>query len=177
MNTDEHQHQHRSRPTSIEPIVLTARPFSDSDFIHSRDLPPPYTEERFVLGHSTGPTLSTIVNNHHRTSYDESDIESTNPTATTTINTPITATTSSSTSSSLYRIGKRQVPIHTLRNRMRQFISGSAVRTSADGLNHPMYPRTTISSTADIHLEPTMPIASIDDDEQQSSEDDKMLTP
>jgi hypothetical protein len=51
---------------------------------------------------------------------------------------------------------------------MRQFISGSAIR---DDFNHPMQATTTIN------LEEQLPVASIEDDEQPSSDDDKMLTP
>ena len=60
---------------------------------------------------------------------------------------------------------------------MRQFISGSAVRLATDELNHPMQPTTTNTATLEISLEQAMPSASIEDEEQPSSDDDKMLTP
>ena len=60
---------------------------------------------------------------------------------------------------------------------MRQFISGSAVRLATDESNHPMQPTTTSTTTLEINLEPSTPIASIEDDELPSSDDDKMLTP
>jgi len=99
-------------------------------------------------------SLSTTMINSRRSSSGGSEVESTNPTTT--------------TSSSLYRLRKRQIPINTLRDRMRQFISGSAIR---DDFNHPMQATTTIN------LEEQLPVASIEDDEQPSSDDDKMLTP
>jgi hypothetical protein len=141
--------------TAVQPIVLTTRPYLNSDFIQPRELPPPYTEEQLA---PLNPMSTTIINSR-RSSSGGSDIESTNGPPTT---------------SSLYRIRKRQIPVNTLRDRMRQFISGSAVRVTTDDINHPMQPTTT---TLDIDLEQQPPVASIDDDEQPSSDDDKMLTP
>jgi hypothetical protein len=140
--------------TSIRPIVLTTRSHLSSDFIQPRELPPPYTEEQLAASNPTINSLSTTIINSRRSSNGGSDIDSTNPMTTTT--------------SSLYRIRKRQIPMNTLRDRMRQFISGSAIR---DDFNHPMQPTTTID------LEEQPPVASIEDDEQPSSDDDKMLTP
>ncbi len=137
-------------PTPVQPILLTTRSYLNSDFIQPRELPPPYTEEQLV------PSNPTVITHSRRSSNGGgSDIEST-------------------TSSSLYRIHKRQIPVNTLRDRMRQFISGSAVRITTDELNHPMQTTTT---TLDIDLEEHPPVASIEDDEQPSSDDDKMLTP
>jgi hypothetical protein len=88
--------------------------------LSNRELPPPYSEEQ----------LSSI---HH-----ESDIQSS-------ITTPI----NSSSSSSLIRIHKQQIPLNTIRNHLEE---------------QPSSPP---------------PIATIEDDEQASSndDDDKMLVP
>ncbi len=145
---------------SIRPIVLTTRSHLNSDFIQSREPPPPYTEEQLVPSNNPAiNSLSTTMINSRRSSSGGSDIESTNPTTTT---------------SSLYRLRKRQVPVNTLRDRMRQFISGSTIRVTTDDFNHPMQPTTT---TLNIDLEEQPPVASIEDDEQPSSDDDKILTP
>ena len=160
INSNSHQFDiyERHNPP-IQPIVLTARSYLNSDFIQPRELPPPYTEEQLVSSNPTLNSLSTVIPNSRRSSSGGSDIESTNRTTTT---------------SSLYRIHKRQIPINTLRDRMRQFISGSAVRITTDELNHPMQTTTT---TLNIDLEEHPPVASIEDDEQPSSDDDKILTP
>jgi hypothetical protein len=158
---DIYERHNPPRPTSIHPILLTTRSHLNSDFIQPpRELPPPYTEEQLIP--SNNPTinsLSTTIINSRRNSSGGSDIESTNPTTTT---------------SSLYRLRKRQIPVNTLRDRMRQFISGTANRGTTDDFNHPMQPTTT---TLNINLEEQPPVASIEDDEQPSSDDDKMLTP
>jgi len=143
-------------PTPVQPILLTTRSYLNSDFIQPRELPPPYTEEQLVPSNPAINPQSTVITHSRRSSNGGgSDIEST-------------------TSSSLYRIHKRQIPVNTLRDRMRQFISGSAVRITTDELNHPMQTTTT---TLDIDLEEHQPVASIEDDEQPSSDDDKILTP
>ena len=69
------------------------------------------------------------------------------------------------------------MPMNTLRDRMRQFISGSTARTPVDELSHPMEPTTTSSASLDIHVEPATSVATMEDEEQGSSDDDKMLTP
>ncbi|CAF4987840.1 unnamed protein product, partial [Rotaria socialis] len=69
-----------------------------------------------------------------------------------------------------YRIRKQQIPINTLRDRMRQFITNSTVR---DDLTHSIQPTTT---TPEMNFEEQPPVASMEDDEQPSSDDDKMLT-
>jgi hypothetical protein len=149
-------YERHNPPISVptRPIVLTTRSHLTSDFIQPRELPPPYTEEQSVSSNPTINSLSTTMIHSRRSSSGGSEVESTNPTTT--------------TSSSLYRLRKRQIPINTLRDRMRQFISGSAIR---DDFNHPMQATTTIN------LEEQLPVASIEDDEQPSSDDDKMLTP
>ncbi len=151
-----YERHHPPVPTPIQPIVLTARPYLNSDFIQPRELPPPYTEEQLVSSNPTVNSLSTTIINSRRNSSGGSDIELTNPTTTT------------------HRIRKRQVPINTLRDRMRQFISGTTIRSTTDDLNHPMQPTTTRLGI-DFEEQPT--VVSIEDDEQPSSDDDKMLTP
>ncbi len=160
--SDIYERHNPSIPTPVQPILLTTRSYLNSDFIQPRELPPPYTEEQLVPSNPTINSLSTVITHSRRSSNGGgSDIESTNRTTTT-------------TTSSLYRIHKRQIPVNTLRDRMRQFISGSAVRITTDELNHPMQTTTT---TLDIDLEEHPPVASIEDDEQPSSDDDKILTP
>lgn len=174
-------HHHRSRTNLIQPLILASRSCPSSDFVHPRELPPPYSEEQFVLSQTTGPSISVPMNPTRRCSSDASDIDGTNSTGatfTTTTNNNLTTTTSlSSSSSSLHRLRKRQMPINTLRDRMRQFISGSTARTPVDELSHPMEPTTTSSASLDIHVEPVTSVATIEDEEQGSSDDDKMLTP
>ncbi|CAF0832303.1 unnamed protein product [Adineta steineri] len=121
-------------------------------------LPPPYTEQQIIPSNPSINSLSTAITNSRRSSSGGSDIESINRT----------------TPTSSYRLQKRQIPINTLRDRMRQFISGSAVRVTTDELNHPVQTTTT---TLDIDLEEQPPVASMEDDEQHSSDDDKILTP
>lgn len=153
------RHSRPSATTPTRPVVVTTRSHLNSDFIQSRELPPPYTEEQSVPLNPPNISLSTTTINSRRNSNSGgggSDIESTNPT-TTTNPTPL-----------LYRQRKRQVPVNTLRDRMRQFISGAAIR---DEFGHPM------QATTAINLEEQPPVASIEDDEQPSSDDDKMLTP
>ncbi|CAF1117896.1 unnamed protein product [Adineta ricciae] len=146
-------------------LALSARPFVNSDFIQPRELPPPYTEEQLM---SLNPSLTSLTTSttvpptstSRRSSNSGSDIESNNR---------------STSTSSMYRIRKRQIPMNTLRDRMRQFISGtSAVRLTTDDLSHPMQPATT--TTIDIDLVEQPPVATLKDDEPQSSDDDKILT-
>ena len=90
------------------------------------------------------------------------------------------STNPTTTSASLYRLRKRQMPINTLRDRMRQFISGSAVRITADAMNHPMQPTTTSApSVLEMNSDEVTPAASMEDEEQACSDDDddKLLTP
>jgi hypothetical protein len=150
-----YERHHTPMPTPVQPIVLTARPYLNSDFIQSRELPPPYTEEQLAPSNPSINSISTTIINSRRSSGG-SDIESTNPTTT------------------IHRIRKRQVPINTLRDRMRQFISGSTVRSTTDDSSHPMQ-LTTTRLSIDLEEQPT--VVSIEDDEQPSSDDDKMLTP
>lgn len=176
-----HHHHHRSRTNLIQPLILTSRSCPSSDFLHPRELPPPYSEEQFVLSQTTGPSISVPMNPTRRSSSDASDIDginSTGATLTTTTNNNLTTTTTTSlSSSSLHRLRKRQLPMSTLRDRMRQFISGTTARTPVDELSHPMEPTTTSSASLDIHVEPVTSVATIEDEEQGSSDDDKMLTP
>ena len=151
------ERQPRSSATPTRSVVVTTRSHLNSDFIQSRELPPPYTEEQLVPLNPPINSLSTpTINSRRNSSGGGSDIESTNP-PTTTNTTPL-----------FYRQRKRQVPVNTLRDRMRQFISGAAIR---DEFGHPMQATTTIN------LEEQPPVASMEDDEQPSSDDDKMLTP
>ena len=155
---DTHEHQSRSNATTpTRSVAVTTRSHLNSDFIQSRELPPPYTEEQSVPLNPPSNSLPTPTNNTRRSSSTGgSDIELTNPTNTT------------GTTPSFYRRRKQQIPVNTLRDRMRQFISGAAIR---DDFDHSMQATTTIN------LEEQPPVASIEDDEQPSSDDDKMLTP
>lgn len=157
--------QTRTYERSHRPIILTTRSNLNSDFIQPRELPPPYTEEQFLPSNPSINSLTTSNINSRRSSQAGSDTEtnSSNPAAT---------TSSSSASIGMYRLRKRQIPINTLRDRMRQFISGSAIRVTTDDFSHPMQPTTT-----SIHLEEQQPVVTIEDDEQPSTDDDKMLTP
>ena len=163
---DIYERHHTPMPTATQPIVLTARPHLNSDFIHPRELPPPYSEEQSTPSHTTVHALSTGPSSSRRSSSGGSDMESTHPTT---------------TSASLYRLRKRQMPINTLRDRMRQFISGSAGRITADAMNHPMQPTTTTTNASlalDMHSDEVTPAASMEDEEQPcSDDDDKLLTP
>ncbi|CAF4080046.1 unnamed protein product [Adineta steineri] len=155
---DTYERHNSSILSSVQPIHLPTRPYLNSDFIQSRELPPPYTEQQIIPSNPSINSLSTAITNSRRSSSGGSDIESINRT----------------TPTSSYRLQKRQIPINTLRDRMRQFISGSAVRVTTDELNHPVQTTTT---TLDIDLEEQPPVASMEDDEQHSSDDDKILTP
>lgn len=85
----------------------------------------------------------------------------------------------STSTSSLHRLRKQHAGGNTLRDRMRQFISGTtAMRITTDDLSHPMQ---TTATTIDIDPEeqPTVISAKDDDedDEQPGNDDDKILTP
>ncbi|CAF3731038.1 unnamed protein product [Rotaria sordida] len=151
-------YEHHNLSNTIQPIILNTRSYLNSDFIQSRELPPPYVEEQLALVNPTINSISTTMTNSRRNSSGGSDMESTN-----------------SMSSSSYRIRKRQIPINTLRDRMRQFISNSTVRITTDDVNHSIQPTTT---TLDMNFDEQPPVASIDDDDEQPTSDDhKMLTP
>ncbi|CAF1166852.1 unnamed protein product [Rotaria magnacalcarata] len=151
-------YEQHNQQTSVQPIILSTRSYFNSDFMQPRELPPPYSEDQLI---SSNPTT---ITNSRRSSIGVvvggggggSDHESTNTTT---------------TISSLYRIRKQQMPINTLRDRMRQFITNSTVR---DDLTHSIQPTTT---TSEMNFEEQPPVASMEDDEQPSSDDDKMLTP
>ncbi|UJR37610.1 hypothetical protein I4U23_030307 [Adineta vaga] len=159
---DTYERQNPSISIQNHPNVLPTRPYSNSDFIQPRELPPPYAEEQLI---SLNPSINslttpTTTNSRRSSSGGGSDIETNNR---------------STSNSSLYRIRKRQIPINTLRDRMRQFISGtSAVRLTTDDSSHPMQPTTT---TINIDLQEQPPVTSMEDDETHSSDDDKILTP
>lgn len=167
-----HHHHHRSRSSSIQQFLINSR----SDFLQTRELPPPYTEEQFVLAQTTGTTLSLPIQSTRHVSADLTDLEGTNSNGATS-NAP---TTSNTSTSSPHRLRKRHMPVNTLRDRMRQFISGSTGRTSLDELCHPMEPTsttTTGSASLDIHVEPVPSLETMEDEEPASSDDDKLLTP
>ncbi|CAF3056298.1 unnamed protein product [Rotaria sp. Silwood2] len=151
-------YEHNNLSNTIQPIILNTRSYLNSDFIQSRELPPPYVEEQLALVNPPINSISTIANSR-RSSSGGSDMESTNPI------------------SSLYRIRKRQIPVNTLRDRMRQFISNSTVRVTTDDLNHSIQPTTATTTTLDSHFDEQPPVTSIDVDEQATSDDYKMLTP
>ncbi|CAF3578250.1 unnamed protein product [Rotaria socialis] len=156
-------YEQHNQQTSVQPIILSTRSYFNSDFMQPRELPPPYSEDQSI---SSNPT--TIINSRRSSigvvvggggsgngNGSGSDHEPTN---------------STNTISSLYRIRKQQIPINTLRDRMRQFITNSTVR---DDLTHSIQPTTT---TSEMNFEEQPPVASMEDDEQPSSDDDKMLT-
>ncbi|CAF1054023.1 unnamed protein product [Rotaria sp. Silwood1] len=156
-------YEHNNLSNTIQPIILNTRSYLNSDFIQPRELPPPYVEEQLASINpssnsttTTTTTITTTTNSRRNSSGGSSDIESTNSIP------------------SLYHIRKRQIPINTLRDRMRQFISNSTVRITTDDLNHSIQPTTT---TLDINFNEQPPVASVDDDEQATSDDHKMLTP
>lgn len=151
-------YEHQSPSNTAQPTVVSSRSYLHSDFIQPRELPPPYIEEQSVLSHPTINSISTAVTNSRRSSSAGSDMESTN---------------SSTTISSLYRIRKRQMPTNTLRDRMRQLIANSAVRVTTDDSNSSIQP---VATTLEINFEEQPSVVSIRNDEQECSDDDKMLT-
>ena len=149
--SNRYDHHNQFNPT--QSVILNSQSYLNSDFIQTREPPPPYVEESSIPLYST-----TTIHNHHN-GNEGNDIESGNP---------------NSTISTLYRIRKWQIPGSTLRDRMRQLISSSTSRTAIEDLNHSSQSTTT---SLDLHFEEQPPIISIEDDEQPSGDDDKMLTP
>ena len=144
----------RTRATATQTSEHDGQPLSSINLIHSRELPPPYTEP--------SSTVNPICHN----TTDASETDSNHPS----------------------RFRKRELPIHSLRDRMRQFISGSSVRIGPEELSHPMQPTSSMALTTtatvthvfnqeEIHDAATRPMVPAGDDEQRTSDDDKMLTP